>query len=92
MKKLEKNQELQSLAEKNGLDVKNAVKLTDDSINNIAVSIVSMLLANKAKDERFEIAMRSRKQARAVKIELVNDYKTQAMQLINIYKTQQKNA
>ena len=41
MKKLKSNQQLQALASKNGIDVKNTVDLTDDTVNNIAVSVVS---------------------------------------------------
>jgi hypothetical protein len=82
MKKLKSNQQLQALASKNGIDVKNTVDLTDDTVNNIAVSVVSLLLAKQNNDERYQTLVRTGIQKRSLKTDIINDYKNQAIQLI----------
>ena len=91
MERLTKNQKLQSLAEKNGLDVKNSIKLTDDSINNVAISVISLLLAKRNNDERYKTLVNTGIQKRTLKTEIINDYKAQSIQLINRYKNNLKN-
>lgn len=91
MNRLTKNQKLQSLAEKNGLDVKNSIKLTDDSINNVAISVISLLLAKRNNDSRYKTLVNTGIQKRTLKTEIINDYKAQSIQLINRYKNNIKN-
>lgn len=86
MSQLHRNQQLQELAEKNGLDVKNSVKLTDDTIDNVAISVVSLLLAKRENDPRYQRLVNTGIQKRSLKTEIINAYKTQANQLINRYK------
>jgi hypothetical protein len=86
MEKLQKDQELQDLAERNGLDVKNTVRLTSTSQDNIAVAMVALLLAEKAGDPKFNTLKHVGLQKRKLKAEIINAYKDQALQLIQKYK------
>ena len=79
---LEENQQLQKLAKENGLPVKNGVDLTEDTMNNIAVSVVSLLLAKQSGDPDYKRLVQTGVQKRSLKTELVNRYKNQANQLI----------
>lgn len=87
LNKLKSNQQLQELAEKNGLEVKNTVKLTDDAINNVAISVVSLLLAKRENDPRYQKLVNTGIQKRSLKTEIINTYKNQANQLIERYKS-----
>lgn len=86
MSKLRKNQKLQELSEQNGLSIKNTVKLTDEAIDNIAVSIVSLLLAKRQHDVRYRELVLAGMNHRKLKTELVNAYKNQANAMISKYK------
>jgi len=86
MGRLKENQQLQKLAEENGIDVKNTVKLTDDTINNIAVSVIALLLAQRSGDPRYVKLVQTGIQKRSLKTDIINTYKNQANQLINQYK------
>lgn len=86
MSKLKTNQQLQELSEKNGLNVKNAVKLTDDTIENVAVSVTALLLAKRDNDPRYRNLVRMGMEKRSLKTEIINTYKNQANQLIERYK------
>ncbi len=86
MEKLHKDQELQDLAERNGLDVKNTLRLTSTSQDNIAIAMVALLLAERANDPKFKTLEHVGLQKRKLKIELINAYKDEAMQLIKQYK------
>lgn len=91
MNKLKQNQQLQELADANGLNVKNSVKLTDDAINNVAVSVVALLLAKKSDDPRYRTLVNTGVQKRSLKTDIVNTYKNQANQLIEKYKQSLEN-
>ncbi|MGN1086455.1 MAG: hypothetical protein ACI4Q5_05415, partial [Porcipelethomonas sp.] len=65
---------------------KNSVKLTDDTIDNVAISVVSLLLAKRENDPRYQRLVNTGIQKRSLKTEIINAYKTQANQLINRYK------
>ena len=82
LSKLEENQQLQKLAKENGLPVKNGVDLTEDTMTNIAVSVVSLLLAKQSGDPDYKRLVQTGVQKRSLKTELVNRYKNQANQLI----------
>ena len=82
LSKLEENQQLQKLVKENGLPVKNGVDLTEDTMNNIAVSVVSLLLAKQSGDPDYKRLVQTGVQKRSLKTELVNRYKNQANQLI----------
>jgi hypothetical protein len=86
MSDLRKNQKLQELSEQNGLSVKNTAKLTDEAINNIAVTIVALLLAKRQHDPRYSMLVKAGMQKRSLKTEIVNAYKNQANGMITKYK------
>lgn len=86
MERLEKNQELQDLAERNGLDVKNSVRLNSDTQNNVAISIVALLLARKANDPKYRTLTHTGLQKRRLKADIINTYKGQANQIIQKYR------
>jgi hypothetical protein len=86
MERLRSNQKLQQLAEDNGLDIKNSVKLTDDTIDNVAISVIALLLAKRDGDVRYSKLVQTGVQKRSLKTEIVNSYKSQAKQLIEKYK------
>lgn len=86
MEKLQKDQELQDLAERNGLDVKNSIRLNQTTQDNVAVAMISLLLAKKSGDPKYRTLVQTGLQKRKIKAELINDYKDQALQLIEKYK------
>ncbi len=92
MTKLKQNQKLQELAKANGLDVKNTVEFTEDTINNIVVAIVALTLAQQERDPDYEALVRAGMSHRGIKTRLINKYKNQANQLITAYKTKLREA
>lgn len=86
MTKLDKDQELQDLAERNGLDVKNALRLSPTTKDNVAVAMVALLLARKYNDPKYGSLVRTGLEKRQLKAELINDYKDQAQRLIQKYR------
>lgn len=86
MEKLQKDQELQDLAERNGLDVKNSVRLSPTTQDNVAVAVTALLLAKKANDPKYKTLTQLGLQKRRLKAEIINEYKPQALQLIQKYK------
>lgn len=86
MTQLEKNQRLQELATSNGLDIKNTIKLTDENVENVAVSVISLLLAKRSNDPRYKTLVQAGLQKRTVKADIINSYKNQAIQVIKRYK------
>lgn len=92
MRKLKQNQKLQALAKENGLDVKNTVEFTEDTINNIVVAIVALTLAQRDNDPDYAALVRAGMSHRGIKTRLINKYKDQANQLITAYKTQLREA
>lgn len=86
MEKLQKDQELQDLAERNGLDVKNSIRLTATTQDNVAIAMVALLLAQKAGDPKYRTLTQTGLQKRRIKAELINTYKDQASQLIKKYR------
>lgn len=87
MTNLERNRKLQELAKNNGLDVKNTIQFTEDTINNIAVAVVSLYLAKRTGDPDYSTLVRAGMQHRKLKSDVINKYKDQANQLIDRYKT-----
>jgi uncharacterized protein YihD (DUF1040 family) len=83
--RMHQNQKLQKLAKENGMDVKNNAELTDDTINNLAVSIIALSLAKDANDPRYGKLVNTGLQKRSLKIEIINDYKDEANRLIGEY-------
>ena len=80
--KLDKNQKLQQLATANGLDVKNSVQLNESTKDNIATSVIALMLAKQSQDPRYEELVRYGISHRKTKIDIINDYKDQANQII----------
>ncbi len=88
MDRLQKNQELQELSERNGLDVKNSIRLNKETQDNIAIAVVSLLLAKKSGDPKYTKLTQAGLQKRRLKTEIINDYKASANQLIQKYRNE----
>jgi len=84
MIKLRKQKELQELAEKNGVEI-NGMRYTDDTVMNIATSVIALLLAKNEGDPRYRRLVEQGMQKRSLKVELINSYKEKANDLINRY-------
>ena len=89
--KFEQNRKLQDMALANGIDIKNAVRLTDEQKEALAVAQVALLLAKRENDNRYVILTKTGLEHRALKAEIINAYKDQAIQLINKGKLQMEN-
>ena len=83
--KMHQNQKLQQLAEQNNLDIKNTIKLTDDNMMNVAVTLVALSLAKEANDPRYKKLVNTGLQKRSLKLEIINDYKKEANDIIKDY-------
>lgn len=86
MDKLEKNGQMQQLAYENGIDTKNSVKLTAATKENIAVSVIALMLAKQDNDPRYRDLVRYGMDHRQTKAGIINDYKNQANALITKYR------
>jgi hypothetical protein len=87
MEKLDKDQELQDLTERNGLDVKSSLRLNPTTKDNVAIAVTALLLAKNSNDPRYTQLVRLGMDHRSLKADLVDAYKAQAQQLIQKYKT-----
>lgn len=87
MEKLDKDQELQDLTERNGLDVKSSLRLNPTTKDNVAIAVTALLLAKNSNDPRYTQLSRLGMDHRTLKADLVEAYKAQAQQLIQKYKT-----
>lgn len=85
--RMNQNRQLQELAENNGIDIKNSIKLTDDNMMNVAVTLVALSLAKEANDPRYKTLVNTGLQKRSLKMEIVNDYKSQANNIIHDWKS-----
>jgi hypothetical protein len=92
MEKLDKDQELQELTERNGLDVKSTLRLNPTTKDNVAVSIAALLLAKSENDPEYTRLVRLGMDHRSLKADLVDKYKDRAMQIIQKYKETTSNA
>lgn len=81
--KFDQNRKLQDLALANGVDIKNSIRLTDEQKEALAVAQVALLLAKRDDDSRYAILSKTGLEHRALKAEIINAYKDQAIQLIN---------
>lgn len=88
--KLEQNQQLQQMAYENGIDTKNSCRLTAATKENIAVCVVSMLLAKQNNDPLCNDLVRFGMQHRNTKAQIVNKYKNEANALIKRYRNGEK--
>ena len=86
MDKLDKDQELQELAERNNLDVKSSIRLNPTMKDNTAVAILALELARRSRDPKYHTLVQSGLQKRKLKAEIINQYKGQANQLIQKYR------
>lgn len=89
--KFDQTRKLQDMALANGIDIKNAVRLTDEQKEALAVAQVSLLLAKRENDNRYAILSKAGLEHRALKAELINAYKDRAIQLINRGKIHSEN-
>ena len=85
--KMRKQQALQDLAEKNGVQI-NGMRYTDDTIMNIATSVVALMLAQQEGDIRYRSLVEQGTKKRTLKAEIINAYKDKANALINRYHDQ----
>lgn len=81
--KFDQSRKLQDMTLANGIDIKNSVRLTDEQKEALAVAQVALLLAKRENDNRYKILSKAGLEHRALKAELINAYKDQAIQLIN---------
>lgn len=86
MDKLDRDQELQELAERNGLDVKSSIRLNPTNKDNVAVSVLALELARRSHDPKYRNLVQSGLQKRKLKTEIINQYKDQANSLIKKYR------
>lgn len=86
MVKLNKQRELQDLAEKNGVQI-TGMRYTQDRIMDIITSTVALMLARNTGDPKYSRLVEQGMQKRALKTEIINAYKDQANALINQYTT-----
>lgn len=85
MDNINENKKLQEFAEKNDIELKNSLKLTDDTIQNVLISSISLLLAKRSGDTRYQSLVNQGIQKRSLKTEIINDYKNEALKLIDEY-------
>lgn len=90
LSKLDQNKQLQDLAMDNGLDVRNKLELTDSAKENVAVSVLTLLIAQELKDPEYARLVRVGLDKRETKTAIINKYKNQAIQLITKYRNQNK--
>lgn len=83
MNHLNQTAELQRLSKENGLDVKNAFDLSDENKEKYAVASVSLMLAKRAGDPKYDLLVRTGLQKRELKADIINSYKSEAKQLLN---------
>ena len=83
MNHLDQTASLQKLAKDNGLDVKNSFDLSDENKEKYAVASVSLMLAKRAGDPKYDLLVRTGLQKRELKADIINSYKEEAKQLIN---------
>lgn len=86
MEKLQKDQELQDLAERNGMSAINTFKLTPATQENVAVAMIALEIARRSGDPKYRTLAQAGLQKRKLKAEVINDHKAEAMQLINKYR------
>lgn len=92
MERLNTNRRLQELASSNGLDVRNSLQLTEETMDNIAVAVVALSIAKQENDPDYAALVRAGMSHRRIKTELINKYKNQANQLITAYKNQMRES
>jgi hypothetical protein len=86
MEKLQKDQELQDLAERNGMSAINTFRLTPATQENVAVAMIALEIARRSGDPKYRTLTQAGLQKRKLKAEVINDHKAEAMQLINKYR------
>jgi hypothetical protein len=84
--KFAENRKLRELADMNGVDIKNSVRLTNDSMDAVAVSIVSLLLCKREDPGAYHEIVLAGLRNRELKVKNTNRFKNQAIQLINRHK------
>lgn len=80
--KLKKDQELQDLAERNGVNGVNSIRLTPATQDNVATAAVALLIAQKSGDPKYRKLTQMGLQKRSLKAEVINDHKAEAISLI----------
>jgi len=90
LERLDQNKQLQDLAMDNGLDVRNKLELTDSTKENVAVSVLTLLIAKESNDPEYTRLVRVGLDKRETKTAIINKYKNQAIQLITKYRNENK--
>ena len=86
LENIDQNQQLQQAAYENGIDVKNSTRLTAATKDNLAVSVIALLLAKRNNDPRCKDLVDFGLKHRTTKVDIINDYKNEANALITRYR------
>ncbi len=86
MDKLDKDQEIQDLSERNGLNAINTIRLTPETKDNVAIMMLSLYLAQSENNPKYRQLVHAGLEKRKLKNEIVDEYKGTAIQLIKKYK------
>lgn len=86
LQNIEQNQQVQQAAYENGIDVKNSTRLTAATKDNLAVSVIALLLAKRNNDPRCRDLVDFGLKHRTTKVDIINDYKAEANALITRYR------
>lgn len=86
LQNIDQNQQVQQAAYENGIDVKNSTRLTAATKDNLAVSVIALLLAKRNNDPRCKDLVDYGLKHRTTKVDIINDYKAEANALITRYR------
>ena len=86
LQNIDQNQQVQQAAYENGIDVKNSTRLTAATKDNLAVSVIALLLAKRNNDPRCKDLVDFGLKHRTTKVDIINDYKAEANALITRYR------
>ena len=86
LENIDQNQQVQQAAYENGIDVKNSTRLTAATKDNLAVSVLALLLAKRNNDPRCKDLVDFGLKHRTTKVDIINDYKAEANALITRYR------
>lgn len=83
MNHLDETNKLQQLAKDNGIEIKNALDLSEDNQKKVVIASTSLLLAKRSGDPDYSLLVRTGLQKRSLKAKIIDKYKDEAQQLIN---------
>ena len=86
--RMDQKKQLQALAKENGLPI-NELELNQDTEDAVVLSVIALMLSKMDNDKRYHDLCTFGMQKRTTKVDIINDYKQQAIMLYNKYKAQQ---